>query len=292
MNIVWHKWQDVMRELAATQGLDLDLNQIEAPTARRYAQAINAATEVAWKFHAWPGCCWVWEAANYHPANKLEPGFDVLALYEEDPIAAWVAGTDPKRRNVRETQGRYVSAGATAPTTPYYLIRTAPPRFGTAARDTATAYEAGQLIYDSSTGEAWRCVRAHTNQALPASWEEWAATPAFNYTAASTARIRRAGVLWDCSVDHDDLEAGTEPGYGANWTDFWSGTPHYWAPQRIPGFLLHAIIHGARSWLHESPPLPRSAMEKQMEGWLAAEVNDLTYNRSQRFADGGGLTML
>ena len=96
--------------------------------ARRYAQAVNAALEIAWKFYAWPACCWVINGTQYDLPECLERGYDVLAYYAEDPLDAWNAGTDPKVISVRETQGRYVAVGD-AQTTPFWLVRTAPPRF-------------------------------------------------------------------------------------------------------------------------------------------------------------------
>jgi len=174
-----------------------------------------------------------------------------------------------------------------AQATPFWLVRTAPPRFGTAARSTSTAYQVGDLIYDSATGEAWRCALAHTNQAPEATWDNWKAGTAYT----DTAEVWRNGILYGCTDAHTSAVATNEPGYGASGSSFWDAIL-YWAPQRVPSFLLQAVIHGARAWLHESPPLPRSALEKQMEGWLAAEVDDLRYNRKQRFANGGGLTIL
>lgn len=290
MNILWHKFEDLIREVAATQGFDYDAGQVENPgTVRKYAQALGAAVEIAWKFHAWPGCCWVMNAAVYDPSLLCEKGYDVLALYSEEPLTAWNAGREPKTIPLRETSGRYLIQGD-ALTTPYYLIRTAPPRFGTAARSTSTAYEAGALIYDSATGEAWRCVTAHTDVAPATAWEEWA--DGGTYSAASGTRIRRNGVLWDCSSNHDSISATNEPGFGSAFWDVWSATVEKWAPQRLPHFLLQAVLHGARAWLHETPPLPRSALEKQMEGWLASEVDDLKFHRRQFFAAGGGLTIL
>lgn len=291
MNIIWHTWQDIMREVAASQNYDLDLNQVEAPVARKYAQAVNAAVDIAWKFHTWPDTCFVLNdmsvggGAGNDDIPLLEHGYNLLALYNEDPLLAWDAGTDPERVQVREMPNG-VARPTALPDTPFYLVRLAAPRFGTAARSVSTEYQRGDLAYDATTGEAWRCHRKHTNQAF-VTWRDFALDDYY----ATGDYTRRNGVLF--LSDTDSVAAtDNEPCYATLWQDKWPGAPYYWAPQRLPSYLLQAVIHGARVWLNESPPLPRSAMERQMEGWLAAEVDDLMNTRRQRFATGGSLTIL
>ncbi len=290
MNLLWHKWRDVLEAVAATQNLDDDLGQVQAPQARRFALAVNAALEIAWKRAAWPGCCWVMRELTTPEGETLFPylerGYNVLALYSEDPLAAWEAGTDPVMVPVRETSGTLVPQGDD-PETPFYFVRLAPPRFGIAARSAATAYKPGDLAYDPATGEAWRCVIAHTNTAFP-TWDEWYLRG--EWTPAETW-VRRNGVLWN-PLDSDAAEVTNEPTLGADWDSQWETTAHVWAPQRVPDFLLQAVIHGARAWLHESPPLPRSALEKQMDGWLDAEVDDIKHHRRQGTARGGSVMIL
>ncbi len=288
MNVRWLPWSELLAEAGILRSLDASLNQIEGPEARRIAQAVNMAVDFAWKFHPWECACWFMRDLTGHaedPAGTplLENGYSLLQTYAEDPLAAWDAGRDPRTFAFRTGSGRDRLYGDEA--TPFYLIRTAAPRFGGEDRSTSTAYKTGALIYDSATGECWRAVVGHTNTAVPATWEDWLlAAPMENGDLR-----RRNGVLYEKAGGAEDASEATEPGFGADWAVSWEDTVHTWTPMRLPHFLLPAVLAGARSWM-DSPNT--GAMQEAMTPALETEVSDFTITRRQRHQKGGSTVIL
>jgi len=284
VNVRWIKWSELLQEAGVLLNLDAEQNQIEPLQARQLAQAVNQATAYAWKYHAWECACWVMRVLAGAPgSNLLEPGYAVLQCYAEDPLAAWDDEDDPKTVAFRAAQGTVRTLEVAADETLFYMVRTAPPRFGGEARDNSLTYAPGALVYDASTGECWRSTESHSGTALPAAWSEWVSGEA----VTGGMRRRRNGVLYTVDNAHTTSE-DTEPAYGAAWGE-WLQSMHVWAPQRLPEFLLPAVLAGARAWL-ESPST--AAMQEAMTAALDAEVQDHMLTRSQRFADGRANTIL
>jgi len=287
MNVRWLTWKELLAEAGILRNVDAILNQIEGPEARRIAQAVNLATDFAWKFHPWECACWFMRnlesSSDEDKTPLVETGYAMMAVYAEDPLAEWDAGNNPKTTDFRNGSGTirlYEAADI-----PFYLIRTPPPRFGGEARDTATAYAPGALAYDSTTGECWRCTMTHTNTAFP-TWQEWKI--ARNYEPGNLYKLRRNGVLFT-ATQNAASSATNEPAYGSAWSTDWSETISVWTPMRLPEFLLPAVLAGARSWM-ENPNT--GAMQEAMLPALETEISDFSITRRQRRVTGGTTVIL
>lgn len=275
MNTRWLKFKEVLDQVAVTQNLDPTLKQIEgAGTQIRLAQAINMAVEVAWKYHLWPEAVWLVDVVTTPDwAAHFEQGCAVVASFKENPIEAWRAGREPKRRNWREGAGTITTPNDSAAVV-YHLVRTAPPEFGVDARDNAKAYEMGAVIYDAATGECWRAQQAHTGQAPAASWRHWEHG---EETGGANVAVWHNGWLYQ-SMGAMEMLPEQEPVAGADWYSVWDYDDEFWTPQRLPQYLLPAVLAGARAWL-DSPDT--EAMERAMLGALSAQVHDRVYTRKQ-----------
>ncbi len=294
MNITWVKFMDLMRDVAATQNLDVDSYQVLAPQRRRLCEAMNASTSYAWRFHLWPETVFLTralftQAAGAEPIYLIERGFDLLEAYTEDPTASWEAGTDPKVLPIREAQGRhYVQGAAVADSIDgealFYSVRLAPPRFGADERSASVTYEPGQCIYDPATGEGWRCHRAHSAQSVTATWDHWRSGVAYT----NETRLR-GGVLFGCNSAHTGA-ADNEPAFGADWTDYWpSSAIKYWSPQRLPEYLRTAVVMGARAWMETGIA---AVMQQAMQDELLWQVQQCRVLRRQGVTTGGALSRL
>ncbi len=275
MTTRWLKFRTVLEEVAVTQNLDPTLGQLDsAVVQRRLAQAINMAVEVAWKYHLWPEAAWLVDAVTTpNWAAYFEQGSAVVASFKENPIEAWRAGRDPKRRNWREGPGANTTPDDSAAVV-YHLVRMAPPGFGVDARDNAAAYEKGEMIYDAATGECWRAQQAHTGQAPAAAWAHWVQG---EEVGEINFPVWHNGWLYQSNYASENLPE-EEPLAGANWFAAWDYDDEFWTPQRLPHYLLPAVLAGARAWL-DSPDT--EAMERAMQGALSTQVQDRVYTRKQ-----------
>lgn len=284
----WMKFRDVMRAVLSAQGVDFALNQQTSAQERQAAHAINAAIEVAWRFHPWSCAVWVAKDLQTLANDAVQPfyeaGFSVLQSYEEDPLTEWQSTGDDTQGKLRISMeyGGEIVHPDDALATPWYLVRQACPQFGVDARSAATAYEQGECVYDASTGEAWRAVLAHTNVALPTAWKEWEL--GIEYAGGAATKIRRGGVLFVQKAGAVTTARINEPGYGADWLDSWEYTVHSWAPQRVPDFLLRSVVSGARVYM-ETPDL--AAMEQAMRAGLEDAKVDEVRTRKQGLRNAG-----
>jgi hypothetical protein len=285
MNIAWFKMERVMTELGALLNLDNALGQITAPQQRKMAVAINAALRHAWRFYPWPGTVWYARGLSNTGLTGVpdeewsllhELGYEVLCAYTEDPVAAWEAGNKPKLREVVERHGREVVLPTTD--TVFYAVRLAPPELGFNTWSDATGYVTGDLTYDTATGEAWRCVRPHTDEEPDAVWVEWELGR--NYEEQF---VRRGGVLYTLEGTNTST-ATDEPNFGEDWDTVWTPVPRAWAPQRVPQFLLGAVLAGARVYMDT---MDSAGMESAMQGALESEASQISRQRQQGAAGGG-----
>lgn len=275
MNTRWLKFRDVLHEVAATQNLDVAEGQLDsAVVQRRLAQAVNMAVDFVWKFHLWPEAAWLYyQTGSADMSLVFPPGFSVVQVYAEDPLAKWEAGSAPvaslpaKLARWREFGGT-VRRQSDDPV--WMVVRIPAPEFGVDARTTTTAYVPGDKVYDAATGECWVCQKGHTNEALPSSWAYWKAGKSYSENDLAW----HGGWLFKRNGAAGDYE----PHYDENWPTTWSYSTVYWRPVRLPGYLLRAVLAGARAWL-ESPDT--EAMERAMQGALGTEIHDFTYTRQQ-----------
>lgn len=277
MTTRWLKFRTVLEEVAVTQNLDPTLGQLDSVVVqRRLAQAINMAVEVAWKYHLWPEAVWLVDAVTTPDwKSHFEQGCALVGSFSEQPFDAWRAERNPKRRNWREGAGTIITPDDSA-TVVYHLVRMAPPGFGVDARDNAAAYEKGDVIYDAATGECWRAQQAHTGQAPAAAWAHWEQ----GAESQGDAPVWHNGWLYQARSSGENLPE-EEPLAGADWYDAWDYNDEFWTPQRLPQYLLPAVLAGARAWL-DSPDT--EAMERAMQGALSAQVHDRVYTRKQATA--------
>jgi len=96
----------LLDELSLLSGLDATAGEVNHFTARRMALALTQATEYCWKLWPWEEVCLVAtgltsEDSSLRFSSLLQPGYTVLGVYADDPVAAWAANEIPKRLDRR-----------------------------------------------------------------------------------------------------------------------------------------------------------------------------------------------
>jgi hypothetical protein len=89
-------------------------------------------------------------------------------------------------------------------------------------------------------------------------------------------------VLWESDSDHTAAD-NNDPAAGTDWQANWLASLHEWAPQRVPEFLLQALLHGASAWLERwTGPVTATMLDDAMRDWLESAVLDINQTQKQR----------
>ena len=285
-------------KLALAVGADAVGGQVTYPLARNLVRALNVATREAWETYPWEEVCPVLtalevDAGSGRMVSIPGRGYQVLRVFSEDPEAKWMDEDDMEACSVPFRLGRrgdVILQGSL--TTPYYLVKLAPPEWGAELWSETVDYNSGAVVYegatDNSEQDCYRAERGNMNVALP-TWQEWAES-----NDITTGEYYLAhGVLW-VATDTGTLEDDLEPGRGAVWQSFFTKEHAEWAPQRLPKFLEEAVLAGAEAWLSrtmEGQPVTGNMVRKAMDEFLSREVVSRFSTRGQSAVTGQSLSL-
>lgn len=282
------RFKEINETLALAMGLDAADNQLTPAISRKQAAAINAATRYAWEYYPWPEVTSIIRGMTHSDGFSgttptVIPGAEVLRVYKDEPVALF-QGDDGEPETIPFQVGPdgaiYVQDDTTVSgyTLPYYVIRWAAPKFGSTAFVLATSYHEGDAVYDATSGDAFVAVHDTSGFALP-SWTAWSV----GLDIAENDYIRHHGTIYKANTAHT-ATAADEPGTGDDWLDSYTRQLYGWAPQRLPEFLLQAVLIGAEGWLTRTAGQSATAamMASGMEDLLAARVRHTTLTQKQQ----------
>lgn len=285
MNFPEVSFPALLDELALLSGLDATAGEVNHFTARRMALALTQATEYCWKLWPWEEVCLVAtgltsEDSSLRFSSLLQPGYTVLGVYAEDPVAAWAANEIPKRLDRRT--GNDGATEVVEVTTPaYYWLRLASPVFNSVLHNTDTVYAPGDGCYTApggvtTPGDSWLALRGN-NDSAPEGFEDWGESP----NIVSGDIYRAAGVLRIAIDSAATATAAMKPISGADWEEYFNPSPRDWAPQRLPLFLKTAVLEGAAALLLRHQDGQMSAA-RYAESRMDALLEDEIFNRRLR----------
>lgn len=265
------RFKELNETLALALGLDAESGQLTPAAARKQAAAINAAVRYAWDYYPWPETTAILPSlmvtvASGEAVPVVAPGYKLLRVFAEDPVAAYHDGTEPQWVDFRMEMNGAVTLQDATLLTPYYAVQLEPPSFGAAAWDAAAYYGEGSVIYDTGSGDCFQAVLG-TNDVIPP-WEPWGE----NNAIVSGTYYRSHGVLWE-AVDAGTATAERIPPAGAAWQDYFALRYKAWAPQRLPDFLFQAVLMGAEAWM------TRTAGQAATSAFMEAAMGDLLASR-------------
>lgn len=225
------RFKEINEVLGLALGLDAESGQLTPVAARKQAAAINAAVRYAWDYYPWPETTVCLPSLTVTvPSGEavpaVAPGYRLLRVYVEDPVAAYHEGNEPALADYRLTLDGGVSLQDSTVTTPYYAVQLEAPSFGAGLWDEAAYYAEGSVIYDPGSGDCYRAAMG-TNDVIPP-WEPWGEN---NAITAGTL-YRSYGVLWEAIDDGTALPERMPPA-GTAWQDFFALRHEPWAPQRL-----------------------------------------------------------
>lgn len=159
-------FKSVLHGVARRMGLDPEVDLL-ASQAAALTENIEARLREYWEAFDWPELLVYEERAA---TSLVVPWEDTGKTPMGEAFGVWNA--DPRATSAaKEIAWSYVATGILlavgSPATVWVCFRSRPPSLSSEDWDAATAYVVGDLAYQASDGEIYRCIQNNTNHAPP-----------------------------------------------------------------------------------------------------------------------------